>query len=223
MSITTMIRWSAVALVLLLTPGTTGAQSGSAPVDLSGQWSLDIHLTDHPEQIARAIQIDTGTFRVELEIPGRGDEAGLAGGDRPLGVGRRGDRDRDRPDDPLSTEERKLLAELTRPVQFPPTRLTIAQSETTVTVTAGDGAPEIMRTDGKAEKRTVEAGTVMRTAAWTGPQLRVGHKVGRAGTLTYTYSIVPTTRQLLIRVNFERVTGQPGPFDIKLVYNRPTT
>jgi hypothetical protein len=31
---------------------------------------------------------------------------------------------------------------------------------------------------------------------------------------------VPTTGQLVIRVNFERVPGQPGPFEIKLVYNK---
>jgi hypothetical protein len=40
------------------------------------------------------------------------------------------------------------------------------------------------------------------------------------GILTYSYSIVPTTGQLLIRINFERVPEQPGPFDIKIVYNR---
>ena len=28
------------------------------------------------------------------------------------------------------------------------------------------------------------------------------------------------TGQLLIRINFERGPGQPGPFDIKIVYKR---
>jgi hypothetical protein len=120
----------------------------------------------------------------------------------------------------LSDDDRKLLAELMRPVQSPPTRLTIAQTGTTVSITAPDGTPGAIRTDGKAERVTVSAGSVERMAAWTGPVLRVGYEVGRAGTLVYTYSIVPTTRQLLVRVNFERVPGAPGPFDIKIVYNR---
>ena len=47
----------------------------------------------------------------------------------------------------------------------------------------------------------------------------VAYEVGQAGTLTYTYSLVPTTKQLVIRVNFERRPGQPGPFEIKLVYD----
>jgi hypothetical protein len=57
-------------------------------------------------------------------------------------------------------------------------------------------------------------------ASWEGPTLVVTYEVGHAGVLTYTYSLVPTTKQLLIRVNFERRRGQPGPSDIKLVYNR---
>lgn len=44
----------------------------------------------------------------------------------------------------------------------------------------------------------MNAGTVDRAAKWEGP----------------------TTKQLLIRVNFERRRGQPGPVDIELVCNR---
>jgi hypothetical protein len=33
-------------------------------------------------------------------------------------------------------------------------------------------------------------------------------------------SIVPTTGQLLIRINFERMRDVPGPFDVKIVYDR---
>jgi len=98
--------------------------------------------------------------------------------------------------------------------------LAIAHGERTVTITAGQAAPEALRTDGKAEKYALETGTVNRTAAWEGPQLRVAYDIGRVGTLTCTYTIVPTTRQLLIRVNIERLPGEPGPFEIKLVYNR---
>ena len=107
-------------------------------------------------------------------------------------------------------------------MEFPPTTLAITQGDTSVTITAGQRTPDVFRTDGKSEKRSLEAGTVNRTAVWEGPYLRVAYDMGRAGTLTYTYSIVPTTRQLLIRVNVERVPGDPGPFEIKLVYNRTT-
>jgi hypothetical protein len=66
----------------------------------------------------------------------------------------------------------------------------------------------------------LQAGTVERVARWEGPTIVIAYDVGHAGTLTYAYALVRTTKQLLIRVNFERVRGEPGPFDINLVYNR---
>ena len=83
----------------------------------------------------------------------------------------------------------------------------------------GDRDPYEMRTDGKAEKYALETGSVKRTAQWTGPHLRVAYEIRHTGILTYDYSIVPTG-QLLIRINFERIRDEPGPFDVKIVYNR---
>ena len=119
----------------------------------------------------------------------------------------------------MSETDRKVLAELLRPVRFAPLTLKISQSDQTLTI-VGDREPYQMHTDGKAEKHLLETGSVNRTAQWTGPHLRVAYEVGRAGMLTYDYSIVPTTGQLLIRINFERIRDEPGPFDVKIVYNR---
>ena len=205
-------------IVLVLVPVSTRAGRPAA-IDLSGTWSIDLHLSDHPEQIARAIEIDTGELRVEGPTHPR--PHGSAG---TLNVpeSRTGDAmqpGRALADAQMSGGERKVLGELVRPIQFPPLTLTVTQSDTTLTI-AGDRAPYEMRTDGKAEKLSLETGTVKRSAQWVGPQLRVVYEVGHAGLLTYTYALVPSTGQLLITVNFERVAGYPGPFDIKLVYNR---
>ena len=211
-----------VRLLLLLALTTSVAAQGppTPQVDLGGTWSLDVHLTDHPEQIARAIQFDTGEFVAEAfgrVAEGASDAAGRTGR-----AGRSG-RGREPQEEQMSPEDRKLLAELVRPIQFPPPTLTIAQQDAAVTITAGGRAPDTLRPDGKAEKQTLEAGIVNRTAVWKGLGLDVAYEVGRAGVLTYTYSIVPTTKQLLIRVNFERLPGRPGPFEVKLVYNRAGT
>lgn len=203
-------------LLFLLAPVAPVIGQASAPIDLSGIWALNVHLTDHPEQIARAIQIDTGEFMPEMR--GRGAEPVGGPGDRGTGAGR-SSAERQPPADRMSGEDRKLLTEVTRLVQFPPPMLTIAQDARTVTI-SGHASPDVLRTDGKTEKRALETGSVNRTAAWQGPQLRVAYEIGRVGTLTYTYAIVPSSRQLLIRVNIERLPGQPGPFEIKLVYDR---
>jgi hypothetical protein len=107
---------------------------------------------------------------------------------------------------------------LIRPVRFPPLTLKISQSDQTLTI-VGDREPYEMRTDGKDEKYALETGSVKRTAQWTGPHLRVAYEVGHAGMLTMTTQSF-TTGQLLIRINFERIRDEPGPFDIKIVYNR---
>jgi hypothetical protein len=207
--------WLAAALVVPV-----WGQAGQQPnADLTGTWSIDTYLSDHGEQIARAIEFDTGEFKFDTSLgtAPRGRSGAPAANDperRDSGrEGRGGVVER------LSEADRTVLAELIRPVRFPPLTLTISQSDQTLTI-VGNREPYTMRTDGKAERHVLETGSVNRTAQWTGPQLRVAYEVSRAGILTYNYSIVPTTGQLLIRINFERMRDEPGPFDVKIVYNR---
>jgi hypothetical protein len=208
----------AVCLTLVVA-APSGPAAQQASTDLSGTWSIDTYLSDHAEQISRAIEFDTGEFKYEAytDRPSRGATGTSATGD-PARSGR-GREGRGGAVDRLSETDRKVLAELIRPVRFPPLTLTISQTNQTLTI-VGDREPYQMRTDGKTEKHVLETGSVNRTAQWAGPHLRVDYEIGRAGTLTYNYSIVPTTGQLLIRINFERMRDEPGPFDITIVYNR---
>jgi hypothetical protein len=201
----------------LLTASLAAQGPATPPVNISGAWSLDTYLTDHPEQIARSIQFNTGEF-----APATFREAEAIAAVRG-GRGGRGGALKDPLPGQITPEDRKLLAELFRPIQYPPPSLTIAQQDVSVTITAGATATYTLKADGKNEKMTLESGTVDRKATWKGRALHVGYEVGQSGILTYAYTIVPTTGQLLIRVNFERVPGQPGPFEIKLVYNKKGT
>jgi hypothetical protein len=196
-----------------------GRAGQQASTDLSGTWLIDTYLSDHAEQIARAIEFDTGEFRYDANTDrpaGRGTGTPASSEPPRRSPGREG---RGGTVARLSETDRRVLAELTRPVRFPPLTLKISQSHEALTI-VGDREPYQVRTDGKAEKQVLETESVNRTAQWTGPDLRVAYEVGHAGILTYNYSIVPTTGQLLIRINFERVRDEPGPFDVKIVYNR---
>lgn len=220
-----------LAILILLAPGRDArlaGQASGAATDLSGTWSLDIYLSDSPEQVARMLQFDTGEF--PPEFVGRGPESGGAGGAGREGMGRSGPGGSGRQGpgraaapDRMSAEDRKTLSELTRAVRFAAPTLTISQTATEVTLEPSIGARQTLRTDGKAEKHQLEAGAVERRASWEGPHLLVTYEVGHAGKLTCTYSLAPTTRQLLIRVNFERRPREPGPFEIKLVYGRASS
>jgi hypothetical protein len=198
------------------------AQAPAGRPDFSGTWAFDTYLSDNPEQIARALRLDTGQPGDEALV-GRGTgRGGVGGGAGRTGRGRLGGEERGRAEeaDQMSAEDRKKVTELTNAVQFASPTLTITQAESTITVAGDRGATQTILTSGKAEKYTLESGTVERVARWEGPTLVIAYDVGHAGTLTYAYALVPTTKQLLIRVNFERVRGEPGPFEIKLVYNR---
>ncbi len=190
--------------------------------NIAGSWTLDTYLSDNPEQIARELRSDTGQQSEDTYAGGgertRGGYGGGYGGHRGGGYGR-GSGTSNRPrQDQLSPEDQKLLSEVTRAVQYPPPTLTIAQTDAAVTLTGAEGVSKTIHTDGKTEKEQFENGTVNRSASWQGPVFVVRYDIGKAGTLRYSYSIVPTTKQLLVRVNFER-QASTGPFEIKLVYD----
>jgi hypothetical protein len=222
----TLGKHATAILVALGVAYATPARAQGIPAgrrDFSGTWTLDAHLSDNPEQVAQEIRFDTGQL-VDQDFLGGRTERG-----RPGAIGRGGGgqgglsgpgRGRDETADQLSPDDRKKLNELTDAVQFVSPTLTISQTESDITVTSTRGGTQTFHTNGKVEKQPLNAGTVDRVASWEGPTLVVAYEVGHAGTLTHTYLLVPTTKQLLIRVNFERRRGEPGPFDIKLVYNK---
>jgi hypothetical protein len=190
---------------------------------LSGAWTLDSYLSDNPEQIARALRLDTGQSPTDESLGGL--EGGRYGG-RGMGrggygrggYGRAGGAPSSGRPEPISAEDSKLLQELTDAVQFAPPALTITQTGSDVTIAGGSGAAQTLHGNGKAEKQQLGAGLVERTASWEGPHLVVRYQVGHAGTLKYTYSVAPTTRQLVVRVSFDR-GQQTAPFEIKLIYD----
>ena len=112
------------------------------------------------------------------------------------------------------------MNEMTASVRYPPTTLTISQTDTAVTFSEPRGRTRTFTTNGKREKQTLEAITLETTTKWEGPTLVSEQDLEKGRKMTFTYSIVPTTKQLLVRVELERAPGQPGPIEVKQVYNR---
>jgi hypothetical protein len=204
--VTIGFRSAAIAIMLGMSC-TAAVLTQPVPTDrpsLAGVWTLDWYLSDNPEQVAEALRIDTGQRGNEAFA----QESGRGGAPRA----------QPRQTRQMSADDQRRLQELTDEVQFPAPTVTISQTATDITFARPNGPARTLRTDGTREKHRTGAGVVDRTATWEGPQLLVAYEVGDAGRLTYTYSRVPTTKQLLIKVNFER-ERMAGPFEIKLVYN----
>ena len=215
--------WTLAILTVIGGATVSTAQGGSGGPSLSGRWLLDADLSDNPEQVARALRLDTGESATDEALGGLGGGRGGygRGGYGRGGYGRGGPAgggSAPRRPEAISAEDRKLLKELTDAVQFPPPGLTITQSGTDVTIAGGSGPAQTFHANGKAEKQQLEAGVVDRTAAWEGPRFAVRYEVAHAGTLKYTYSVAQITKQLVVRVTFDR-EQQAGPFEIKLVYD----
>jgi hypothetical protein len=195
------------------------AQDTPAPgASLAGTWRLDPSLSDHPQQIALALRINTGEADpVELfgqaarGAPGRGRGARGGAPEEDRSGQSAGSNDEEREAD------RKVLAELTEPIRVPPLTLTIAQAEA-ITITGAGKTPDV--SSGRTDKYEVAGRTIERTATREGPTLVVTYDADDAGFLTYTYGLAPTTGQLIVRITVGRRANQPGPFVIKLVYNR---
>jgi hypothetical protein len=208
------LRDTIVGAALAATAGIALAQ---APVDLSGKWTLDTYLSDNPEQVAAAIRGDVGQVAGGMF----GDQDIFGGSGR--GGGRRGGEGRggaNAPPRQPNADDQKRLDEVNATLRYPPTSLSIVESADVVTVTDQQGAARTLSPTGKREKQTVGSLTLDVTTRWEGPQLVSEQDVGAGHMVRYTYSIVPTTKQLMVRIAIDRSPGRPGPFEIRMVYNR---
>jgi hypothetical protein len=209
------LRHAALGAIFAVLPLIVVAQG---PVDLSGKWTLDTVLSDSPEQIAAAIRADLGQSGGEQLF---GDSSGRGGFGRG-GGGRRGPDARagSAQDAKPNEEEQKRIDELTERLRYPPTSMTIDQTPAAVTVTDEQQRARTLTPNGRREKQATGAAALDVTTRWDGPQLVSEEDLGGGRLVRYTYSIVQTTKQLLVRVTIDRTAGFPGPFQIRFVYNR---
>jgi hypothetical protein len=209
--------WAIVLAVQMATPGR--AQTSPPTADLSGTWTLDTYLSDRPAQVAAAIRTDLGQQSSSLF----GESMG--GGRSGRGAGRRGQPSPEPAgtSTPPNAEEQRALDDITAAVRYPPPTLQIARTDTSVTLTDPQGRSRTFQTNGKREQQLFESARADSTARWEGPQLVIDFDLAKGRKMTWTYSVVPTTRQLLVRIAFEPAPNQPGPFEIKYVYDRATS
>ncbi len=183
----------------------------AAPVvDLSGSWTLDTYLSDHPEQVAAAIRADlrltpeTTAFRMTND---RSRDRGA----RPRNAS---------PAEP-NADEQKHIDDLTEILRYPPPALQITQTADAITLADPHGRTRTLATNGTKQSISYgESGTAADTITeWQGPQIVSTTDLGGGRRMVTTYSIVPTTKQLMVRTVIARAPNEPGAFEIKQVYD----
>ena len=176
---------------LLLIAATVALQS--ATVNFAGTWTLDTYVSDNPEQVAAAIHAD---LRLQP------DTTFVMSGSRNGGFGRRREPDKSSSKAKApSADEQKQIDDLTMTLRYPPPTLRLDQRGDTVTFADDQGQTHTLN-------------------HWEGPQLVATTDLGNGRRMRSTYSLVPTTNQLMIRTAIERAPNEPGPFEIKQLYDR---
>jgi hypothetical protein len=202
--------------VLAIVAAVTGrAQTPKPAVDLAGTWTLDTYLSDSPEQVAASIRFDLGPegFGAFSGMPER----------RARGMGRRGQPsggEQGGSSAAPNPEDQRALDNITAAVRYPPPTLQITRTDTSITIGAAEGQSRTFQTSGRREQQMFDDTRADSTARREGPQVVVDFDLGKGRKMTCMYSIVPTTGQLRVRVRFERAPNDPGPFEVKYVYNR---
>ena len=107
-------------------------------------------------------------------------------------------------------------------MRYPPPTLQISQTADAITMSDPHGATRTLTANGRKQMLNYgdDETPAETTTACQGPQLVSTTDLGGGRRMTATYSIVPTTRQLMIRTIIERAPDEPGSFEIKQVYDR---
>ena len=206
----------AIAFVLTSIPSARAQTVPPAPFapdarpDFSGTWSID----EYQQDPARA---DFGAGEQ------RGQRAGGFGG----GSSRRGrfggfggppppTRETARAGTP---EEHARLQLLTDLLKKSSASLVISHHDPNFVINDAQDHTLFFQTDGSPEENHLGSVTLTSTTHWDGSRLVTEFSLGTRQRLVYTYSMLPATKQLVLRVRLEAAEGQPAHgSELKLVY-----
>jgi hypothetical protein len=192
------------------------AASANGP-DFSGTWTLDRRLSDDPAQTnfeAPPAGQNQASNRRRGSIGGFGGRASFGGS---AGSGNRNDSNAT-----LTPDERARLVALTTELKIASGTLTIAHHDPAFVVTDAQGTALSFETNAARRDQTLGAAALTSTTHWQDGRIITEFAIGARRTLVYTYTLLPKTHQLVLRVRpqFSDLTGGSGGNapELKLVY-----
>jgi hypothetical protein len=199
------------------TASQTENTSSDAQPDFSGTWSLDRSLSTDPGQMT--LLPSAGSGRSAISSRGRGG-IGIGGFDRQRGGGQgaRGEADA------LTPEEQARLKVLTNQLKTASGTLVITHKEPSFIVSDAQGNALFFETDGASDDNQLAGETLTSSTHWDTSRLVTEYVLGSHLTVVYTYTLLPKTNQLVLRVTRKTNSTQrtPAP-EIKLAYKLTPT
>ncbi|HEX7487087.1 MAG TPA: hypothetical protein VF332_13110 [Vicinamibacterales bacterium] len=193
-----------VAAVVMAGASSHGTLAAADRPNLVGRWTLNRNLSHIPREVGFGMDL--------LSTAGSGsDSGGWTGGGGTGSAAMASFRE--------SEDDAKRREQLVEEVRSPSPHLTIAQTETAVTITDERGRPRTFHPDGKEEAQALDQVPVATTTRWDGTHLEVRYKVEKNRELHYSYSRTLDPPQLVVQV---KVIERGGHDVVTCVYE-PTS
>jgi hypothetical protein len=199
-----------VCVAALAAAAIVSAQSddGHKP-DFSGTWTLDRNLSTDPAQITFVPAPDAN------RRPQRGGIGGFGG------FGRGGSRpraDNQNSAESLTPSEQERLKALTEQLKTATATLVISHHDPDFVVNDAQDHTLFLHTTGEREENHLGTITLNSSTHWAGSRLVTECVLGSRLTLVYTYTLLPNTNQLVVRVARQVENQRPAGQDVRLVY-----
>ena len=207
----------AVAVSAILASGQTAPPaevSGDTRPDFSGTWSLDRSLSTAPNQMSLAPAANDN----------RPSDRGNGGGFGGFGRQRRGGAASRGAGEVLTPIEQSRLKAFTDELKTSFATLGISHHDPSFVVSDAQGRAQFFQATSVSDENYLGTETVTSSTHWDGSRLVTGYLLGSHLTLVYTYTLLPKTKQLVLRVTRKSEGDQrtTGP-EIKLVYKLTPT
>ena len=208
----------AIAVVFALCSIGLLADTPATP-DLSGTWTLDRTISVDPSKITLMPTANTNGSQSQRRGGGghRGGYGGYGGG----GYSGSSNRNNSNGARSLSLVEQQRLKAVTDELRTASTSLVISQQGSKVVVQDALKRSQTFPTDGSKATNNLADNVIESTTRWDNGHLVTECPVADRLTLVYTYTLLPATNQLVMRVN--RKDGEnlrPFDPDVKFVYVR---
>jgi hypothetical protein len=187
-----------------------GASTEKLP-DFSGTWTLDRSLSNDPAQAnfgGAPVQQNQGTNR---RRGGFGGFGGFGGGSS------RGSSNSSNTSASGTPDERARLAALTDELKKASATLVISHHDPDFVVNDALDHTLFFNTTASREDHTLNDVTFSSTSHWEGDRIVVEYAISSRRTLVYTYTLLPKTNQMVLRVRPQFGDGSNAS-ELKLVY-----
>jgi hypothetical protein len=204
-------------------PAQTPAPSTTHP-DFSGTWAIDRSLSNDPTQANFGATQQGQTNQGSTQRRGGGGFGGFGGGGFGRGGGG-GSRSRSGSNannaDGLTQDERDRLTALTAQVKQNLATLVISHHDPSFVVTDTQERALFFHTTNEREDVRLGEITMPSTTRWDADRIVSELDVSSRRHLIYTYTLLPASKQLVLRIHMDNTSGSRGdPPELKLVYKQ---